>query len=222
MSLFNVHNIPIVILICGYRGSGKNTFASVLQKEEKSKDFKFTLFDKDELSGYPLVLSKEPFDYKEVSFAYSLKIDVGKLLGMSVSEIDEQKDIPFDSPREIDGIYFKTPRDVLIYVAKLKRDEDIDYFVKLLFDIEINSDTNRIFLITDWRYPNEFNFLKEKAIIFTVRIQNDQVTGVDCQSENSLDTFKTDFIAKPSFQCQDQDSIIHEGITYYRTNFQFE
>lgn len=219
--MFNVYNIPIVVLICGYRGSGKNTFASVLQKEEKSKDFKFTLFDKDELSGYPLVLSKEPFDYKEVSFAYSLKMEVGDLLGMSISEIDEQKDIPFDSPREIDGIVFNTPRDVLIHVAKLKRDKDPDYFAKLLFNMEIDPNPNQIFLITDWRYLNEFNFLKEKAIIFTVRIQNDQVKGINCQSENSLDAFHTDFIAKPSFQCQDQTSIIHEGTIYHRTDFQF-
>lgn len=101
---------PVVFLIGGNRGAGKNTFASVLRTpSDQDTEFKFNVFTsgvciftgQSRLSRYHVaiedsVLSRTE-NYVELSFARVLKEHVATLLGIPFDEVEAMKDLPLSS-----------------------------------------------------------------------------------------------------------------------------
>lgn len=175
---------PIIVLIGGNRGAGKNTFSNVLRTPLSQKpEFNFNVFTsgicistkQSLLTPYQLgiedaVLSRTQ-KYIEVSFARVLKQHVATLLDIPFDEIETMKDIPL--PPEVLEKYstewFQQPesssptlRDVLIDVAARILKNDPQFYARTLFEQMImptlEHSAPSIFLITDWRYKAEYNY----------------------------------------------------------------
>jgi hypothetical protein len=85
-----------------------------------------------------------------------------------------------------------TYRDVLIDIAADLRERDVDYFVRKAF--QDYYDPNAINVITDWRYPNEFEYVKRTftdVLIITASIFRSEAPIPDESifSEHQLDDF---------------------------------
>lgn len=91
-----------------------------------------------------------------------------------------------------------TVRDLLIKEALFKRKQDPDIWVdKVVEKIKLRCNKDSNVIIPDFRYPNEYNRLKNvfnNDNIITVLVKRFSKSNVDDVSETSLDTFKFDKI----------------------------
>ncbi len=154
----------IILLISGYAGSGKDTFA----------DYFIEMCEKNNSS------------YKRYAFADKVKEEVSNMFKIPIDtfftqagkkSIVETKEGP------------KTCRELLIeHSALMKRVISNDYWAKLVCT-EIDT-TKDFILITDWRYNVEYesvhSYFGEHTII-TVRIINPSVSILSDSSEHELD-----------------------------------
>jgi hypothetical protein len=122
--------------------------------------------------------------------------------GISSVEFEHNKDnqcfLPYDG----------TMRKLFIEIARATRLVDPTFFAKRL-DMELANTDNVV--ITDWRYPNEHDYLHQHNNITTLRVHREydhhgkklNMPSEQDDSEHSLDSFKTDFIALPVKYYQD-------------------
>lgn len=177
-----------IFLITGYRGMGKDYLARhgldnyVLLKHHKSQakcDYhpdKFNLMKfatplRKLLNGYftPDVISPHSFEQRKDDITYLN--------------------------------YEGSLRTFFIEIARATRRVDQDFFAKRL-DMEIEDEN---VVVTDWRYPNEYEYLKRHNDVTTIRVYREydhhgrlmNLPSIEDDSERSLDSFKTDFIAIP-------------------------
>lgn len=207
-----------IVMICGYRGHGKNTFAEWLQGKN---DFTYHIYGpntEEDIRNYlhqvPQVLTdKESFTYNEISFARCLKEKAAAILKLTVAELEEIKDKPLvNNPYQFQLIKpsaVPVARDILIDIAAVKRAKNIDYFTQ--YAAHHYYDPNKINLITDFRYLNEFNCWKElfpQVDIITVRVHRPLAAIPDqaVKSEHDLDYFVPDFLVTNNHM---EDSITH-------------
>jgi hypothetical protein len=189
-----------IFLFCGYRGWGKNTAANHLQKIDSS--FKYDVYARDPAHTLRLKTS----DPIELSFARVLKEEVGALLNLTWTQVDAQKERPL-TPEEIalvEGILNPGPfagvRDLLIASAAKHRADDPEFYVRHLIQ-NYCEDASKEYIITDWRYQNEIEFIQSLGRpVTTIRVLRSgvEVPPVSVASEHDLDMFPTDFILTPS------------------------
>lgn len=85
-----------------------------------------------------------------------------------------------------------TIRDLLIHEGMVQRKKSPTFWVDLVIQKIILYDIKNV-VITDFRFPNEFEKLVEKfSNINTIRIIRDNIDEINSISENSLDEFKFD------------------------------
>ncbi len=159
---------PIIILLSGYIGSGKDTAANVFKQ----------------------------YNFKHISFAEELKNDISKKYNFDYNLTQTQKGK--------DTIVFnnKTVRDLLIEHGNGKRNFDENYWVKIL----ANKINDQNYVISDFRFPNECFFLKQKfndALIITIRINRFSRSKIYDVSEYALDNFAFDYTVNNHFHLQD-------------------
>jgi hypothetical protein len=139
----------------------------------------------------------EKYNYRRFAFADSLKEIVAEKFKCSVDILHSQSGkikICDNDPLK------RTYRQILIDEALELRNKDSGIFGKLCCDkINSESDIPDKIVITDWRYPNEFEILKQrfpKYIITPVNIiRFDQITSpVNDNSEYELNNRKFDYI----------------------------
>ena len=191
-----------IILIGGYSGVGKNTFASSLQGRSDTQW---------------MVLSKEPeiyalpqaVPYFETSFATSLKRTVAERLGIPLDQIEDLKDVPLDQGQQDrqrphwHGVAARVPtlRDVLIDEAAYWRSVNPTHYAAATHSIIAKeAPPGATVLITDWRYPNEHTFYCNAygpENVFTVRVIRGKYRRSTSDSEHALDAFVPDFLAVP-------------------------
>lgn len=160
-----------ILLVSGYRGTGKDTFFKIISGQEDN--FKWSI--PDELN----CIIESYKTIKRFAFADKLK----QKLGIT----DEMKNKIL--------LGNKTGRDILIEFAKEKRNEDPLYFCKLLIDDLLQLE-NTLVIITDHRYPNEYEYILTKFDnVKTIRLYRKSVPVPDesIESERSLDNFNFDF-----------------------------
>lgn len=200
-----------IVLVCGYRGHGKDTFFRYLAGH--TDVFKFDFFATS-FGNHSNLLRGTIERFERIALADFLKHEVAEELGVTMDYLDENKAKRLDE----DGIVYAfeevipedpehpTYRDVLIDRAALRRSEDLDHYVKLAYhEITTNERFDgAIAVITDWRYENEYSFFSDCQRIgvggvTTVRAHNPNgvVPHSTVMSEHQLDGFATNLLVQP-------------------------
>ncbi len=170
-----------VFLVCGYKWHGKDHLA-------RNGTSSYVILSKKKNESLPLDFEKT----LHLKFAQHLKQYVLPFIGYTTPEnYEAEKDLQSVLP--VKG----SIRDYLIGIAKASRDLDPDFFVKMLAE-SLNA-TSQDVIITDWRYPNEYEFLRQKDEVLTIRVHRAEIPVPESEviSEHSLDFFETDFLLVP-------------------------
>ena len=131
--------------------------------------------------------------YKRFAFADILKDQVSVKYNIQRSLLDTGKGKDLFNPT-----YNCTNRQLLIKYSFEKKKDCQDYFVNnILEKINGEKDHSNI-VISDWRYPNEYNVLFQKFNkihkILKIRVNRWETATIDDESETSLDNFEFDYI----------------------------
>lgn len=170
----------MITLIAGYKRTGKDTLVKMFNQEQP---FNWLVYSNggDKFDPQPA---------NRIGFADKLREEVDNILGINTENLDYDE---FKETIVKDG---KTYRDFLIEHAAVRRNENIDYWVSIAFDWK--SLTNDNICITDWRYPNELEYLKQfdNLTVRTIRLYRSEVPipPPEVISEHQLDDLLTDYL----------------------------
>jgi hypothetical protein len=163
---------PLIVLLSGYAGSGKDAAAALMVDE---------------------------LNFSRVAFADELKRECARKTGIAEHRFfsTSMKDQPLEHPCRAYPMA-KTPRDILLMHGLVARAADPDVYAKKVVD-SIRSrlllDSTNRFVVSDWRYQREATCLTAahpSATIVRVRIVRPGVTPSDDQSEHDLDDVRMD------------------------------
>ncbi|HEY9703574.1 MAG TPA: hypothetical protein V6C58_14090 [Allocoleopsis sp.] len=161
-----------ILMLSGYSCSGKDTLADFLVKKYSFCKLSFA----DSLKK--LVISKYSLDPELV---YTQEGKKSEILIRKVNGIE---------------VYSKiSVRNLLILEGMEARKSDPDIWTKKVIDqIELHKDYSR-FVISDFRFPNEYKLLKEKynGYVKTIRISRPDILISKDPSEHQLDYFIFDY-----------------------------
>lgn len=170
---------PTIILVAGKKQSGKNTVADYISTK---------------------------YDYTQMSFAEELKyisseilssLGVSDFKGVSSFEYEDvkRKVIPY-----IHNKKQRTYRELLQHVGSdwFKNFFNDSLWAEILVG-QIYQIVNRDVVISDWRFPDEYQTVyeafKDTRDIITIKIQRDSCDTTDTHiSEKALDDFKFDYV----------------------------
>lgn len=177
----------IILLIGGLAGSGKDTCADyIVDKYHYSK----TSFA-DEIKK--LVMSKYELEYND---CYTQEGKQTKLDSIRTKEIIKQVEEEFgDLPDYFyeNGVVNLTPRYLLILEGLEARKKDINTWGALTTDY-INSNKFEKVVIPDFRFPNEYTYLKQFfEYVYVIKVIRDSIIPLDNPAEKGVDDFKFDF-----------------------------
>jgi len=186
----------MIILVCGYRRTGKDSFYNKLSSSDSDCNFEWEVYvhpDKAHLyQNKSDCFGSGP--YQRFSFADRLKEEASPVYGIPVSVPEEEKDVK-------QFVHYQTghavsARDIWIEWGAIRRAQDKDYWCKL-----INPSADVCTIVTDWRFPNEGQFIKDQhdAETRTVRLYRSGVAipEASIESERALDQYETDFLLVP-------------------------
>lgn len=175
-------------LICGYRRTGKDTLYQQLNKQGEIP-FNWRVYaapEADHASQLAWLHQKGP----RAAFADELKRQVQDRL--------KHAGVIFDYEAEKDTRVFEfegrktTYRQECIDHGRRRREEDKDYWARIVLR-QGGIDT----IITDFRFPNEYAFIKEHVgDVLTIRVFRGEVPIPPAEelSEHSLDPFTADLL----------------------------
>jgi hypothetical protein len=182
--MFHQQTKPLIVLLSGWAGSGKDAAAALMVEE---------------------------MCFIRHAFADSLKHDVATRTGIPVATFHSHAknrslaDPHPDYPTAI------TPRDLLIqHAATMRLTNPNIYAEHVAAGILATNDLRHV--ISDWRYPNEYQHITEvvgaTATVLRGRIERASVTALDDSTEHFLDTEPMDFIIQNDGSISDlRDSI---------------
>lgn len=178
----------MVILLSGYRRSGKDTAAAYLKEHYAMKRYGLA----DSLKIH--TAKKYRLDLKWFN-DQSLKEK--PLKGLPVKKTDVfsvriQDSLQTELASEDDAIYW-TPRALLILEGNLARTVDPDHWVNSVF---FNMDKNETNIISDFRFKREYSRFVEllgSDQVVTVRIDRFSAPPSNHPSETELDDFNFDY-----------------------------
>lgn len=167
-----------ILLLAGYRRSGKDRFFQTLNQ---NNDSKFYIFSQSR--DFPSL------SWKRFSFADPLKKECFSLYGIPTG--DESKDKPLNV---IEQVIFDcaTPRDFWIRYGAQKTKEDSTYFAQNILKC-----LDKNICVTDWRKKVELEFVQnlEDLNIYTARVFSKNFIPDEKEIiEHELDDVKTDFL----------------------------
>lgn len=184
-----------ILLISGYRYAGKDYIVSHGYES-------YVIFRHPKRTQH----LPDPFGLSRMKFATplrSLLATNGYFTPDGIGQLDfeHHKDDPDFLP------YDGTLRKMFIEIARATRLVDPAFFAKRL-DMELS---DQPVVITDWRYPNEYDYLNQHNHLTTLRVHREfdhhgkklHIPPAEDDSEHSLDNFKTDFVAIPKKYYQD-------------------
>lgn len=148
------------IIFCGLKMSGKDTCCNYLVQEDPNK-------------------------YFHTAFANAVKDECSKVYGVERSLFDDT----FLKEKIIQEIGL-SPRDMCLIIGKQGRDLYLDFWIdKTIKEIKENSLHKQIILISDCRFPNEMQALKNyfgSDNVLTVWVSRFSVNPSTDETENSL------------------------------------
>jgi hypothetical protein len=130
----------------------------------------------------------QKYGFRRVAFADCLKDEVSHLYDVSRSDLDTQ-----DGKARLHVPTGNTIRKLLIDHGQMRRGQDQDYWVKHVVRL-VQASRNRRFVVTDWRFPNEFSSLNralsEEADVHTWRVHRYLTPPLMNETETALDDFR--------------------------------
>lgn len=175
-----------IILVIGYRRTGKDTLADALINNRDIKEL------------YPKYLTTLPKLHKpmKIALADQLKEDVKNILGYPITEENKDKKLEV-FPHGFNLSDESTNRDILIQHGMNMRKLDPDYWIKIVVN-KIDQYPERDIIITDCRFRNEVQYFKalKDSEVLTVRLFRDSVPipPLDLPSEHDLDEYHADHL----------------------------
>lgn len=159
----------MLISILGKARVGKDTFAQILAEN---------IFD----------VSRKRFVL--MAFANDLKLRIQKEFDLSYDQLwgDEKEKLDKRYPK---GDSFWTAREMMQAYGEFYRSIDCDFWVRSLFRL-INENEYDNVIITDVRYPNEANAVKDRNGIL-IRVRSDRNTGTINGSNHISETAMNDY-----------------------------
>ena len=127
------------------------------------------------------------YDLQRVAFADSLKDFVAVKYGLERSLFDTP-----EGKNSLDARTGKTVRELLIADSAEAKKENINIFASYVLDT-IQSSKQKRFVISDWRYPHEYNYLTynlPEAEHICIRITRPGLQSLAEPSEHALDDWK--------------------------------
>lgn len=160
----------MVVLVSGWAGTGKDCAAALLVEE---------------------------CGFQRVAFADALKEDVAKVTGLPLEWFyTATKDRPLPAPCAAYPTA-KTPRDILLQHALVRRTIDPDVYSKGVAATIMDSPGTR-YVVSDWRYLSEHKVLAEELgefyHIFRIRIERPGIRQSADPSEHDLDGLTMDYM----------------------------
>jgi hypothetical protein len=171
-----------VVLLCGYRGTGKDTLFT--EWEQGRFPWKVYRSRLSEQLGFPIPLAPV-----RVAFADPLK-----------QEVAEQYGVPIDAPKEEklwrnEAGELVSARDLYIAWGAYRRSQDPNYWCKKGAELVMKAPGTAV--VTDWRFVNEGMYFDERfPDLITVRLFRSAVPipPEDIESEHQLDGATTDYL----------------------------
>lgn len=161
---------------------------------------------------------------QKIAFAKILKeICYKNLVGKTVDDVESV--IENYKAKPISALIGSTKYDVqypnlrsyLIDTANKMREEDPDIFVRMATE---NLDPTQTYMVTDWRFPNELNYIKrhlsDKFNIVTIRVFRSAVPIPTIEMEHLLDKMNTDYILVLLEGFSHELAKLHEYFPQYR------
>jgi hypothetical protein len=171
-----------IVIVSGYSQSGKDTLGAHLVKTYGFTRFAFADELKDDIA----------FEFPNIS--------------RSLLDTHQGKSKPYFNPFVGE---LQTVRHLLISYGQYRRSQDVNYWVNRVTAKLDRLDCDKV-IITDWRFPNEFETLKKWSErhagwkVITVRIDRHPESPVnDPESENALDDFVLDHRIKNPIEIDD-------------------
>lgn len=181
----------MVILICGYRKTGKDMLYQKLSRKAPLDLFSWSIY------ASPLVDSSKVYNdfntgtYIRQALADKLKSEANTQYSISSYISDNEKDIKqFIHPITKALV---SARDIYIEWGEKRRGEDPEYWCKCIEKPLLGETV----VITDWRHPNERDyFVNEYGNVITMRVYRGDVIEPpkNVISEHDLDNVLTDYV----------------------------
>ena len=179
-----------VILLSGWKGSGKDTAADYLSLKHKYVKLSFADPLKELVARqyniplnwfYDRTLKETPL----LQYPVQSKDDFSKHVN------DYMYNEHFKAGTTIPAFCYHTPRSLCILEGSIKRSVDANYWVK---QAVAAMDPSKSYVLADWRYRSEHEAMKPLVNdLITIRLERSaaQTTSVD-PSERDLDNFNFD------------------------------
>lgn len=186
-------------MVCGYRRSGKDTlFMQIRDIQNGTKStipFNWVIYRNTECQR--TFLTKDESAISRIAFADAVKTTVKETHTNLPPNVDDIKDQPLDV---IDG---KTFRQLCIKVGLEGRHRDPDLWCRNALK---SLDRNCNYIVTDWRFRNEYTYACHEFDVISVRVfrRSVELPPKDELSENDLNTAITDFVLIPSEEEQEE------------------
>jgi hypothetical protein len=179
-----------VLLVCGYRRTGKDYLYNLLSGKQVESRFRWKIYKNGERLN--MSLGSIDIEYQRTSFADLLKSEASTEYGIPPIVPDSDKEVK-------QFIHYKTgkvvsARDIYIEWGQVRRSQDADYWCKNAFNQIKNK---AVCVVTDWRFRNESEYvMKNFDEVITIRVYRSDVLepDINIDSEHNLDSYQTDIL----------------------------
>ena len=172
----------MVILISGWKGSGKDEAGKAILSAFNAERRAFADPLKD-LVASKYQIPREWLDDrdKKEEAILSLPASPRDAFADAVHKIINKE------LKEVNGVKYWTPRALAILEGSIARSVDPDFWVKTA----IRGEENKIYVITDLRYRNEIEFVKQNCNkVLSIRIERFKTPNSEDASERDLDGYQ--------------------------------
>lgn len=205
-----------ILLVCGYRGTGKDTLC---QQFNGIRNFNWKVLGREHRSDKFII---KPV--RRIAYADVLKKTVNKMLGIKedinteplkeMSLLQIEKIIGYELSKEHNKD--KTLREYYIQYATEKRKQDEDYWCSR---VELGTELKDHVMITDWRYKNEYEYVRKYwkyDTMTTIRVFRKDVCIPEHESEHELDEIQTEYVLIPEKGYEEEYNKLIEIFPQYK------
>jgi hypothetical protein len=180
-----------ILLVCGYRRTGKDSLCNILAGETVHARFAWRIYKHPDKLDFP---RDKGTRFCRTGFADTLKKEASVEYGIPLVISDSDKDVKQFTHHQTGAIV--SARDIYIEWGAIRRSQDPDYWCKVAFDA-IEDTTSTVCVVTDWRFPNEAEYvIRNFSEVVSARVYRSEVPEPpsNIESEHALDNYSTDFL----------------------------
>lgn len=187
----------MILLISGWKGSGKDTVAKYVLEKYGIKTLSFASYLKDKVSS-DYDVPRHFFDDRDLkeSPLFQYPVESRDKTSGGIHSLFEGE------YRTTGGKRFHTPRTLAILEGSLKRSVNPNYWAEAVLK---KIDTKEGASIPDWRFVNEYDaaISSGKGRVVTLRVNRFSGTESNDASERDLDNFNFDYVIENKGSMED-------------------